>query len=97
METIVAHALQILRNGILLHAASQIVDAALGWGLATATRQREDSHHRAGPLDVVTIRDIGVRREHQDYSCPVDVSGSAAQRLHRVAEAARWGLPAKRG
>jgi hypothetical protein len=91
MEAVMGQALQIFRNDVLPHAFSQIVDAALRWGLVTGTRQREDDHHHVGPLDAVTMRDIGVYREHQDYSCPVDTS--VAQRLHRIAEAARWGLP----
>jgi hypothetical protein len=93
MEAVMAHALQILRNGILPYAFSQIVDACLGWGLARSTSRRKDKHHRTGPLDAATMRDIGVYREYQDYSYPVDVSVSAAQRLHRIAETARWGLP----
>jgi hypothetical protein len=93
MEMSMAHALQIFRNDVLPRAFSQIVDATLRWGLASGTRQSQDSHQRAELLDPVTMRDIGLHREYQDYSCPVDVSASAAQRLHRIAEAARWGSP----
>jgi hypothetical protein len=92
METVMGHALQIFRTGVLPHAVSQIVDAALRWGLVTGTRQREDNHHHAGPLDAVTMRDIGVCREYQDYSSRADVPVPAAQRLLRIADAARWGL-----
>jgi hypothetical protein len=39
------------------------------------------------------MRDLGLRREYQDYASSADVPPAAAGRLHRIADAARWGLP----
>ena len=88
-----AHALQLFRNGLLPNALAQSVDAALRRGLRARTRERDDGHHRTGALDALTMRDLGVRREYQDYSSWADVPVFAARRLHRIADAARWGFP----
>ena len=85
-------ALQIFRNIGVFTGFPQIVDAALR-GLGARTCEREDIYHRDGPLDALTMRDVGVCRESQDYCSSVDAPASAAQHLHRIADAARWRLP----
>ena len=42
------------------------------------------------PLDGDTLRDIGARREYQDYASSAAVTAGADRRLHRIAEATRW-------
>ena len=61
--------------------------------LDARTRERDENRDRAGPLDVATMRDIGARREYQDYAPSARVSASAARRLHCIADSARCGLP----
>ena len=45
------------------------------------------------PLDGGTLRDIGARREYQDYASSAAVTAGTDRRLHRIAEAARWTSP----
>ena len=40
------------------------------------------------PLDGGTLRDIGARREYQDYASSAAVTAGSDRRLHRIAEAA---------
>ena len=42
------------------------------------------------PLDGGTLRDIGARREYQDYASSAAVTAGSDRRLHRIAEATRW-------
>ena len=93
MEEIMAHALQTFRTGGLPDAVLRFVDAALRWSLGARTREQDEDRDRAGPLDVATMRDIGARREYQDYAPSARVSASAARRLHCMADSARCGLP----
>ena len=84
-----AHALQIFEKVLPPDAFAQTISAVLSVGARLYGRVQ----HRAGPLDAVTMRDVGVRREYQDYSSSADVPTSAARRLHRIADAARSRLP----
>jgi hypothetical protein len=88
-----AHALQIFRTGGLSDAVLRFVDAALRWGPGARTREQNEDRDRAGPLDVATMRDLGARREYQDYAPSARVPASPARRLHRLADSARCGLP----
>ncbi len=88
-----AHALQIFRTAVLPDAVLGFVDATLRWGIDARTREREQNRHRTGSLDVATTRDIGARREYQDYSSSAGAPASADRHRHRIADAARWGLP----
>ncbi|MHA1567928.1 MAG: hypothetical protein ACTSXZ_00535 [Alphaproteobacteria bacterium] len=38
------------------------------------------------PLDGGTLRDIGARREYQDYASSAAVTARSDRRLHRIAE-----------
>ena len=88
-----AHALQAARVRGLADAVLRFVDAAQRWGFAARTREQGERRDRAGPLDVATMRDIGARREYQDYAPSARVPAAAARRLHRVADSAQCGLP----
>ena len=88
-----AHALRTFRTGGLADAVRRFVDAALRWGFDARTREQDEDRDRAGPLDVATMRDIGARREYQDYAPSARVPASAARRLHSIANSARCGLP----
>jgi hypothetical protein len=39
------------------------------------------------------MRDSGACREYQDYGCVTEALVGTAQRLHRIADAVRCGLP----
>jgi hypothetical protein len=93
MEEVMAHALQIFRSAVLPDAVLRFVDATLRWGFDARTRERDENPLPASPLDAVALRDIGARREYLDYSSAAGVPASAARHLHRIADAARWGLP----
>ena len=93
MEEAMAHALQIFRTAGLPDAVLRFVDTTLRWGLRVRTREQDEDRDRAGPLDGATMRDIGARREYQDYAPLARLSASAARRLHRIADSARCGLP----
>ena len=93
MEEVMAHALQTFRTGGLADAVLRFVDATLRWGLDARPREQDENRDRAGPLDVATMRDIGARREYQDYAPSAGVPASAARRLHCIADSARCGLP----
>ena len=88
-----AHALQTFRTGGLPDAVLRFVDATLRWGFDARTRGQDENRDRTGPLDAATTRDIGARREYQDYASSARVPSSAARRLHCIADAARCGLP----
>jgi hypothetical protein len=88
-----AHALRTFRAAGLPDAVLRFADATLRWGLDARTREQDEDRDRAGPLDVATMRDIGARREYQDYAASARVSASAARRLHCIADSARCGLP----
>jgi hypothetical protein len=92
MEEAMAQALQMFRDAVPSDVLLRIVEAALQ-GRRAPTRERHDIHHQAGPLGAPAMRDVGPCREAQDYRSSVDVSTSEAQRLHRIADAARWVLP----
>ena len=42
------------------------------------------------PLDGGTLRDIGARREYQDYASSAAVTTGSDRRLHGIAEASHW-------
>ena len=88
-----AHALRTFRTGGLTDAVRRFVDATRHWAFDARTREQDENRDRAGPLDVAAMRDIGARREYQDYAPSARVPASAARRLHRVANSARCGLP----
>ena len=88
-----AHALQTFRTGGLHGAVLRFVDATLRRGLDARTREQDEDLDRAGPLDVVTMRDIGARREYQDYAPSARNPASAARRLHHIVYSIRCGLP----
>jgi hypothetical protein len=88
-----AHALQSFRTGGLPDALLRFVEATLGWGFDARTQERDENRDRAVPLDAATTRDIGARREYQDYASSVRVPSSTARHLHCIADAARCGLP----
>ena len=92
-EELMAHALQSFRTGGLPDAVLRLVDATLRWGFDARTRKRDENRNWAEPLDAATTRDIGARREYQDYASSARVPSSAARRLHCIADAARCGLP----
>ena len=88
-----ANALPIFRTGYLPDAVLRFVGATLRWGFDARPRAQKEDQDQAGPLDVATMRDIGVSREYQDYAPSVRAPASAARRLHCIADSARWGLP----
>ena len=47
----------------------------------------------AGSLPAETMRDIGARRDVQDYAATADLAGGSNLRLHRIAETVRWTSP----
>ena len=87
-----AHALQIFRTGGLSDAVLRFVGATLRWRFDARTREQNEERDRAGPLDVATMRDIGARRDYQDYAPSARASASAARRLHCIVDSARCGL-----
>ena len=88
-----AHALQRFRAGGLTGAVLQFVVAALRLEFDAPTRKRGENRERTGPLDVATMRDIGVSREYQDYASSAGAQASTARRLQCIAASARCGLP----
>ena len=88
-----AYARQTFRTGGLPDAVLRFIGATLRWGFAARTRGQDEDRDRAGPLDAATMRDIGARREYQDYAPSARASVPAARRLHRIADSARCGLP----
>ena len=88
MEAVMAHALQTTRTGGLADAVFRFVDATLRWRFAARTREQDEDRDWAGPLDVATMRDIGARREYQDYAPSARRLG-----LHGIAASAKCGLP----
>ena len=78
MEEVMAHALRTFRAGGLPDAVLRFVDATLRWGLEARTCEQDEDRDWAGPLDVATMRDIGARREYQDYAPSARVSASTA-------------------
>ncbi len=89
-----AYTEQVSRTGILADVMRRIVEAVLPHdGLAAHGSLRKVGHHPGRSLDADTLRDIGARREVQDYSASAAVSACSDRRLHRIAEAARWTSP----
>ena len=88
-----AHALRIFRTDGLLDAILRFVSPTLRWGFEACTCEKNEDRDLAGRLDVATMRDIGARREYQDYAPSAHVPASAVRRLHCIADSARWGLP----
>ena len=85
-----AYTEQVSRAGILADVIRRIVDAARPYdGFATRRSMRKFGYHPGGSLDADILRDIGARREYQDYSASAAVSACSEGRLHRIAEAAR--------
>lgn len=83
-----ARALSTFRTGDLPGAALRLAHTALRLAIAACTRRQDEGRDRAGPLDVATLRDIGVRRAYQDYArdpCP-------GRCLHALADRTRCGL-----
>jgi hypothetical protein len=88
-----AHALSTFRARTLPASLVRFIDAAVLIGFAARTRERRAGRHRTGPLDAVAMRDIGACREYQDYGCLAGALVGTTQRLHRIADAVRCGLP----
>jgi hypothetical protein len=88
-----AQALRIFRTAVLPDAVLRFVDATLRWGLDVPPREQDKNRYRAGPLDAATTRDIGARREYQDYASSAGVPADATRHLHRIADRIRWRLP----
>jgi hypothetical protein len=93
MEEVMAQALRIFRTSVLPDAVLRFVDATLRLGFDAPPREQDKNRYRAGPLDAATTRDIGARREYQDYSSSAGAPPAATRHLHRVADAIRWPLP----
>ena len=87
-----AHALQIFRTGGLTDAVLRFVGATLRWGFDAGPREQKEDRDQVGPLDAATMRDIGARRDYQDYAPSARVSASTARRLYGIAASAN-GLP----
>ena len=86
-----AYTEQVSRTGILADVIRRIVDAALPPdGFAARARLHMVGRRAGGSIDADILRDIGARREYQDYSASAAVSAHSDRRLHRIAEAARW-------
>jgi hypothetical protein len=88
-----AHALPTFRIGTLPATLVGFVDATVRMGFAAGARERRAGRHRTTPLDAATMRDIGACREYQDYGCVAEALVGTGQRLHRIADAVRCGLP----
>ncbi len=89
-----AYTERVPRTGSLADVMRRIVEAVLPHdGLAAHRSLRKAGPHPGRSLDAGTLRDIGARREVQDYSASVAVSACSDRRLHRIAEAARWRSP----
>jgi hypothetical protein len=86
-----AHALQTFRTGGLADAVLRFVGATLRRGFDARTREQNEDRDRTGALDVATMRDIGARREYQDYGPSARVPAYTARRLHCIADSARCG------
>ncbi len=90
-----AHTEQVSRTGNLAEIMRRVIDATRPHdGFAAQGRIRKFGRHPGGSLDAGILRDIGARREVQDYSASAAVSASSDRRFHRIAEAARWRLSA---
>jgi hypothetical protein len=61
--------------------------------LEAPTCEQDEDRDWAEPLDVATMRDIGARRDYQDYAPSARVSASTARRLYGIAASAKCGLP----
>ncbi len=86
-----AYTEQVSRTGIRADVVRWMVEAVLPHDSFAARRSvGKLGHHPGGSLDADTLRDIGARREVQDYSASAAVSAGSDRRLHRIAEAARW-------
>jgi hypothetical protein len=90
---VMAHALPTFRTGALPATLVRFIHAAARMGFAVGTRERQAGCDCPVPLDAVAMRDIGACREYQDYGCAAKAPVGTAQRLHRIADAARCGLP----
>ena len=89
-----AYTEQVSRTGILADFIRRIVDAALPHdGFAARGSLRKAGYHTGGSFDADILRDIGARREVQDYAASPAVSACSDRRLHRIAEATRWTSP----
>jgi len=87
-----AHALQIFRTGGLTDAVLRFVGVSLRWGSDAGPREQKEDRDQVGPLDAATMRDIGARRDYQDYAPSARAPASAARRLHCIVDSARCGL-----
>ncbi len=86
-----AYSEQVSRTGILVEVIGRIVGAVQPYGGVAARRSaRKARPHPGGSLDPDILRDIGARREIQDYTASAAVSAGSDRRLHRFAAAARW-------
>ena len=63
--------------------------------LAGLQRVFKTSWRRRGtqPLSAEALRDSGARRAVQGYASAAPLDAATSRRLHRIAEAAQWGLP----
>jgi hypothetical protein len=94
MEEDMAYTEQVFRAGILANIIRRIVDAALPHdGFAARASLHMVGRRAGGSIDANILRDIGARREYQDYSASTAGSAHSDRRLHRIAEAARWTSP----
>ena len=93
MEEVMAHALRIFKGDVLPDVVLRFVDTTLRWGIGASPRKLDRNRYPARPLDAPTSRDIGARREYQDYSSAAGTPTAATQQLHRIADAVCWRLP----
>lgn len=91
MEEDMACSEQFLGTGIQADIVRRILDAVLPHDGSAARRSlRQAGRHPGGSLDAGILRDLGARREYQDYAASAAVSDGSDRRLHRIAEAALW-------
>ena len=78
------------QRGILEEIRDLVANAEVPSPLRPVIQKFGVKRQKAGPLDPATQRDIGVNREHQEYSHNAGFSGSTSRQLHHVAQKAQW-------
>jgi hypothetical protein len=91
MEEDMSCSQQLSRTGVPADIVRRILDAVPPLdGFAARGSRRQVGRHPGGPLDAAILRDLGARREYQDYADSAAVPAGSDRRLHRIAEAALW-------
>jgi hypothetical protein len=93
MGRIMALAPQMFRTAVLPVTLLRMVGAIPRMPFGAGAPQRQADRYGAGPLDPGAMCDIGACREYQDYACAAEAPATPARRLHRIADAVRWGSP----